>query len=185
VRRFVPFAVLALVCVIAGLAGTPAVGSLAYVRREILAGEPWRLLTTHLVHADRVHLLWNLAGLTLIAIAVGHELPARAWTLIIVTVGLVSSLGLLLLSPGTTAMAGLSAMLHALLAAGGVAALRRDRRVGSVLLFALVAKLAIERPGMWLAATRFGWEIAIDAHLYGAIAGALAGLLLARRLSNT
>src|SRR6185295_4943120 len=74
VRRFAPFLVLALACVLAAAAGPPGFGALCYVRTAVLGGELWRLLSTHLVHAGAAHLLWNLAGLALVALAVGREL---------------------------------------------------------------------------------------------------------------
>jgi rhomboid family GlyGly-CTERM serine protease len=178
VRRFIPFLVLALASGLAATAGRRGFAALCYVRAAVLHGEVWRLSTTHLVHASVAHLGWNLAGLVLVALAVGRELSAPRWAIAALASGLGASLGVLLLSPRTAAMAGLSALLHGLLAAGGVAALRRDRRAGFALLAALAAKLAAERWGLWPATAALGRATAIDAHLYGAVAGVIAGLPL-------
>ena len=43
--------------------GDHAAAVLRYERAAVLSGEAWRLLTGHLVHADRSHLLWNVLGL--------------------------------------------------------------------------------------------------------------------------
>lgn len=174
-RRYLPFLLLALACGVVGAAGPRALGALAYTRHAVLAGEIWRLLTTHLVHAGRVHLLWNLCGLALVALAVARELTPPRWALVAALAGLGCSLGVLLLVPRVVAMAGMSGLLHGLLAAGGVAALRRDRRLGVVLLTALAAKLVAEQWGIWPAGAYLGRVTALDAHLCGALAGAVAG----------
>jgi rhomboid family GlyGly-CTERM serine protease len=186
VSRHAPFFALALTCALAAAAGPAAFEALAYLRHAVLAGEAWRLLTTHLVHADGTHLAWNLGGLALVALAVARELAARQWIVVIVGAGIGGPLGVLLLSPHTAAMAGLSDLLHGLLAAGGIAALRRDRRLGVVVLLALVAKLAAEQVGVWPAGVRLGRPTATDAHLCGALAGAVVGmaLVLARAMTT-
>jgi rhomboid family GlyGly-CTERM serine protease len=185
VRRFTPFVVLAVTSVLLLLSGARVLAALLYVRREVLHGEMWRLVTAHLVHASASHLGWNLAGLTLVAFAAGRELTVREWTIAALASALGASTGVLLLSPGTVAMAGLSAVLHGLFAAGAVAAFRRDRRSGIVLLSALAVKLIAERADLWPAAAHLGRPTAIDAHLYGALAGGLAALVFVLRRTAT
>jgi len=180
VRRSAPFLALALACGLAAAAGPRGVAALAYVRASVLDGELWRLLTAHLVHAGAAHLGWNLAGLALVALAVGRELSAGRWAVAVLAVGLGASLGVLLLSPRTAAMAGLSALLHGLLATGAMSLLRRDRGAAFALLSALAAKLVAERWDWWPAAVQLGGAIAVDGHLWGALAGVVAGALLLR-----
>jgi rhomboid family GlyGly-CTERM serine protease len=179
VRRLLPFVTLAIACLLVTAGGAENLARLAYARWAVHDGDLWRLLTTHLVHASGAHLAWNLVGLAAVAAVVARELGPYRWTIAAFASGLGASLGVLLLSPRTTAMAGLSGLLHGLLAAGGAAALRRDRRTGVAILGLLVAKLAAERWGLWPATAWLGRATAIDAHLYGALAGALAGMLLA------
>jgi hypothetical protein len=75
-------------------------------------------------------------------------------------------------------MAGLSAVVHGLMAAGGVAEVRRGQRLAWLFLAALAAKLVLEQLHGSLAAGFLGGAIAVDAHLYAAVAGALVGLAL-------
>jgi rhomboid family GlyGly-CTERM serine protease len=184
VRRLLPFLALALASLLVAAAGPRALAALAYARWSVRSGEVWRLLTTHLVHAGASHLAWNLGGLAMVALLVGRQLSAARWSMVALGGACGTSLGVFLLSPRTTAMAGLSGLLHALLAAGAVAALRRDRQSGGVLLVALAGQLVAERWELWPAASSLGRATAIDAHLCGALAGALLGALLAMTREN-
>ncbi len=175
------FAVEALLAVSASVV-PGALGALAYLRAAVLRGEWWRLLTTHLVHAGVAHLAWNLAGLLLVFVAVAPLLSPRGWLAVAVVSALAASLGVLWLSPGTAAMAGLSAVLHGQLAGGACVAVRRHERLGWAVLALIAAKLVVERlaPLPWDAGLG-GAGIAVDAHLYGSLGGVAAGLALLRR----
>jgi rhomboid family GlyGly-CTERM serine protease len=154
---------------------------LAYDRSSILRGEVWRLLTTYLVHAGIGHLVWNLGGTVIVCVAVAPALRARVWLAVGLWVGLAASVGVLVLRPEVRVMAGLSALLHGLLAAGATVELRRGERLAGLLLVVLAAKVAWEQLA---GATLFGLappeRIAIHAHAYGAVAGLFAGLVLPR-----
>jgi rhomboid family GlyGly-CTERM serine protease len=158
--------------------GPPMFVWLAYQRAAILRGQLWRLLTAHLVHVGAAHLAWNLAGLALVAATLARQMDARAWAAASLAAALGSSLGVYFLRPEVRAMAGLSAVLHGLLGAGAVAAVRRGQRAGWLLLAVLAAKLASEQVlgAPTALGTALGGAIAVDAHLYGALAGGLAGL---------
>jgi rhomboid family GlyGly-CTERM serine protease len=156
--------------------------ALAYVRAAVLHGEAWRLATCHLVHAGVPHLGWNLAGLGLVALAVGPALTGWRWFLVTAASASAASLGVLWLAPQVQAMAGLSGILHGQLAGGAWATARRGERLGWALLALLAAKLLAERLGplAW-SASLLGARIAIDGHLYGALGGLAAAALLRRR----
>ena len=153
---------------------------LAYDRAAILHGQWWRLITSHLVHAQATHLLWNLAATALVTLAVAPALRAGAWLAAGLAVALGSSLGVLLLQPEVHLMAGLSGLLHGLLAAGAAAQVRQGERVGWVYLALLAAKIAWEQmagPSPALQAA-LGGRIATGAHALGAAIGLAAGLVL-------
>lgn len=164
-----------------------AVARLAWTRTAIAGGELYRLLTAHLVHATTAHLAADLAGLALVALLVGGELTAQEWWLVTLGSALGSSLAVLWLSPATLAFAGLSAVVHGLLAAGGAAACVRHRTFGLLVAGGLAGKLALERWGGSLlpVALAPGAGIAIDAHLYASLAGAAVGGGLAWRRLRT
>jgi rhomboid family GlyGly-CTERM serine protease len=156
---------------------------LAYSRQAILHGEVWRLLTGHLVHLSPLHLFWNLGGLVIAWIAFGPRLSGPRWLLAALLSGLGAGLGVLFFEPRVHLMVGLSGLLHGLMAAGAVAAIRSGEGLGWLLLGILAVKVAWEQLFGPTAATQaaLGGAIAIGAHLYGSLAGALAGLVSAAR----
>jgi rhomboid family GlyGly-CTERM serine protease len=155
--------------------------SLVFERHGVLQGEAWRLLTAHFVHAGLPHLLLNLAGLALVWLAFGSQFTGAGWVTAGAASALASATGVLLWHPDVRAMAGLSATLHGLLAAGAVAAVRSGDRLAWLLLGILAAKLAWEPlAGGSLATAALAGPVAFQSHRYGALAGALCGLALAR-----
>jgi rhomboid family GlyGly-CTERM serine protease len=175
------FAVVALLALGVTAARPRVFASLVFERHGVLQGEAWRLLTAHLVHAGPVHLLLNLAGLALVWLAFGSRLTGAGWVTTGAASALASALGVLLLHPEVRAMAGLSATLHGLLAAGSVAAIRSGDRLGWLFLAILATKLAWEPlAGGSVAPAALGGPVALQAHRYGALAGALCGLALTR-----
>jgi rhomboid family GlyGly-CTERM serine protease len=164
---------------------------LPFERAEIGGGEIWRLVTGHFVHLGWSHLLMNLLGLVLVWALVGRAWTARQWLVISLVTMLVIDVGFCLLLPELSWYVGMSGLLHGLLTAGLVpTVLQSDRRsFESLVLAVLVAvKLAYEQfagamPGSSGVA---GGTVIVDAHLYGAIGGVLAGvafyMLVRRRL---
>jgi rhomboid family GlyGly-CTERM serine protease len=177
---------LAVVAVLASLtlAGPRVVGWLRYERAAVLSGQLWRLFTSHLVHADVAHLAWNLAGAALVAWLFGREYTRLGWCLILLASTIAIDAGFLLLDPGLEWYVGLSGVLHGCMAAGVLAWLRRSRDpVAWLLLVALVAKLGWEsvRGALPFTATTLSVPVVHEAHLYGAVGGAVAALWLLRR----
>lgn len=178
ISRHVFFLGLAILALALAAAGPRALALLAYERSSILHGQVWRLLTTHVVHANTRHLLWNLAATALVWLAVAPALPARAWLVAGLAAAIGSSAGVLLLQPEVRLMAGLSGLLHGLLAAGAMADVRRGERLGGVFLGLLVVKIAWEQLAGPSPVSRaaLGGDIAVGAHACGALAGLVAGL---------
>jgi rhomboid family GlyGly-CTERM serine protease len=150
---------------------------LRYDRDALAAGQWWRLLTGHLIHLGFEHALLDEAGLALMWALFARDYSARAWLLIIGLSVIGIDAGLWLLSSTTQWYVGSSGVLHGVLAAGTCAHLRRREPDGWVLAVFLVAKLVYEQSQGALPLTA-GGAVIVDAHLYGAVAGALAALLL-------
>ena len=159
---------LTLALLIAAAAFVPAQW-LRYDRAAVLHGEVGRVWTCHLVHASLAHAALN--GLALAALAVCLRLR---WTWVLVATATATSVGILALRPDVALYVGLSGVLHGVFAAG---ALRRRRQW---LLLPLAAKLAWEQ---WQGPLTPG-PVLVDAHLYGAIAGLVAGALSRLRWST-
>lgn len=153
--------------------------------RGLTAAEPWRLLTGQLVHLGWVHLVLNLAGLTLVWLVLGPGLGTRGGLAATFASGTAVCLGLALASPGVGWYVGLSGTLHGLLAAGALAELRQRRWFAMAVLGGLGVKLAAE----WLApaggtAALIGGAVITEAHLYGALGGTAYGLWRAFRIES-
>lgn len=159
---------------------------LRYSRAAVADGEVWRLVTGHLAHLSGAHLLLNGLGTVLVAALVGHHLRPGAWGAALLWCALVIGLGLWWALPELQWYVGLSGVLHGLLIAGAIAALgdRRERLLAGVVIVVVGMKLAWEHiagamPGT---ATIAGGPVVVEAHLFGAIGGAVAGLaILIRR----
>ncbi|HEX7047497.1 MAG TPA: rhombosortase [Gammaproteobacteria bacterium] len=183
VFRTWPLWLLGFFAVVFSLLGGPSSPALRYERVAVLAGEWWRLLSGNLVHLGIAHLLLNLAGLALIGWIFGPGLRAAHWLWVLLGSGIAIGVGFLLLNPELAWYVGLSGVLHGLLLGAAVLDRGYDRRLRIVLILGVFAKLAWEQ---WAGALPFtaeaaGGPVVVDAHLYGAIGGLLAGILLALR----
>ena len=150
----------------------------------LITAQPWRIVTAAFVHWTPIHLAANLAGCAVIALlgwraSLGrHEVIAALIALPLTQLGL-------LLRPELQRYAGLSGVLHALVAIAALTLLTRggrERLVGVAILVGLAIKLALEHPlGPVLRPTPgFDFPVAPFAHLTGAVAGALAWRLTMR-----
>jgi rhomboid family GlyGly-CTERM serine protease len=173
---------LAAVLVLSWLGDESVRNALRYERTAVLDGEYWRLLTAHFVHGTAMHMLLNLAGLALVAALFARDYSLGEWLLILLVSIATIDAGFVFYEPQLRWYVGFSGALHGALAAGAVAWVRHESRylaLGLILL--VVCKLAWEQ---WRGALPFSgdMEVIVDAHLYGAIGGALAaGMLWLRR----
>lgn len=156
----------------------------AWDREALASGEWWRFATGHFVHLGWSHLALNLVGLALIAWIVGHAWDWPGWLLVTMAGILAIGGGFWVLNPALEWYVGLSGLLHALLAAGLVVGLRRRETESTVLAVLVAGKLAWEQlvgplPGSEGAS---GGAVIVDAHLYGAVGGVLAALVMWRRV---
>jgi rhomboid family GlyGly-CTERM serine protease len=178
IRRGSLVGLLAALLVLLWFTGESGRELLRYERAAVLQGEYWRLLTGHFVHGSGQHLLLNAVGLGLIAALFPREYSVRAWLLILASSIVTIDLGFVLLEPQLQWYVGLSGVLHGALAAGALGWWRHESRALALALSAvLVGKLGWEQ---WHGALPLSGDmpVVVDAHLYGAIGGALAGAVL-------
>lgn len=178
---------LSVIVVIALAAGGEAGRVALRYQRDALLNEHqyWRLLTGHLVHGSWQHTWLNLAGVAVIAGLFRGTYSTAQWCWIALASVACIDLGLLLLMPQLQWYVGLSGMLHGLLAAGTVAWWRmEDRRPAAALSATLVGKLFWEQ---WQGALPLSGDlnVIVNAHLYGAVGGLLAGMALVKRIPLT
>lgn len=168
------------------LQALPAASWLEY-RRELLAAEPWRILTGHFVHLNWPHALVNAAAWCIVARLFAPELGVRGQLTSMVAACVGIAAGLAWLHPQIAWYRGFSGVLHALFFAGASRAVldAMQARAGwrglwlpLALLVGGAVKVALEQPGD--ASTPFadwlGAPTVPQAHLLGAVIGCSVGL---------
>ena len=173
-------AVFAAVALALQAGGASARQAMQFDREMIASGQLYRLLTGHAVHLGWSHFVLNLLGLLLVWYLVGRAFRLWQWLLIVAASICVIDLGFWTLLPALSWYVGLSGLLHGLFAAGIVGFWPARRTEALIFGFALVAKLVYESfagplPGSVDAA---GGAVITEAHLFGAIGGAFAGLIM-------
>jgi rhomboid family GlyGly-CTERM serine protease len=153
--------------------------ALRYDRAAVAAGQLWRLVTAHFVHLDLRHGLLNAVALALLWALFARSWRPSAWLLIVLASMLAIAAGFWWLQPSLQWYVGASGVLHGVFAAGCIAMLREQPRVGAVACALLIVKLAWEH---WQGPLPLeDGPVITAAHLYGALGGALAGIALAAR----
>ncbi len=169
------------------LAGGEAIREgLRYERTAVAAGEVWRLLSGHFVHLGPSHFALNMAGLGLVWYLVGDAIGRYQWLAVTAISVVTIDLGLWFFNPELQWYVGLSGVLHGLLVAGLVASASRERKEAIAVAIIVAAKIAWEQfsgplPGSEASS---GGAVIVDAHLYGAIAGLLAGIVARIRVAR-
>jgi rhomboid family GlyGly-CTERM serine protease len=181
-RWRIPLLLLALVVALSCF-GDSATLALRYQRSAIAAGEWWRLISAHVVHLGWPHMLMNAAGLLLVWALFGDEFSDVDWCLLSLASALAISVSLWWLSRDVEWYVGLSGVLHAQMAAGCCARLRSRQWDGAALALFLIGKLSYEQlhGGSPLSMPLLRSAVVVDAHLYGALAGAAIAILLLAR----
>ena len=152
-----------------------------YDRHGVDAGQVWRLVTGNLDHLNPSHWLLNVMGWVLVWLLYRSLFGPWVWLALLVWSSLAVGLGLYLFDTQLIYYVGLSGSLHGLFVAGAIMEIRFGwRNGGIVLLLMLAVKLSYEQfvgslPGTTDMA---GGPVVVNAHLYGAMAGALFGSVL-------
>lgn len=165
--------------------GDSTLSVLRYDRTGIGAGQWWRLLSAHAVHADVHHFVLNALGLVLVWALFAREYRAFEWCLIVVLSALGIGLGLWQFDPQVQWYVGASGVLHAAMAVGSVKRLVERQWDRWILAVFLMGKLALEQYAQVHGSKPLSGAVPVivDAHLYGAVTGALIGAALCARLA--
>ncbi len=162
--------------------------TLRYDRAEIAAGELWRIITGHLAHLGWSHLAMNVAGLVLVTYIFAPPGKAWAWSGWMFLAAMLTSAGLYFFSPQLGFYVGLSGALHGMIVIGALRWMQHGDFMGLFVLIIVVAKIVWEQlfGAMPMSQQMAGGPVAVDAHLWGALAGLAIGLwnLIRWRLST-
>ena len=179
-KHFQPYLLLALLLACLAILPEPLQQWLSYQRTAIEHGQLWRLLSGHLLHSNVWHLAMNLAGLLLAMLLHSHYYPPRYTLINWLGCAVLISMLLYCFSPEIGLYVGLSGVLHAMLTLGAIKDIQLKQPTGALLLAGLLAKVAWEQwqgPDADLA-DLINASVAIDAHLYGVLAGLATGVFL-------
>jgi rhomboid family GlyGly-CTERM serine protease len=163
------------------LAGEPGRLLLRYDRAGLAAGEWWRLLSAHLVHLDFEHAVLNSLGLVLMWALFARDYRPGQWLLIVLAAMAAIDAGLWLRDSTIQWYVGSSGALHGVMSAGTLAHVRRRDLDAWLLAPFILVKLAYEQHlgALPFSASQAG--VVVDAHLYGALGGALVAVFLKPR----
>lgn len=168
----IPFLTLGLVVILLALHFlVPDKELLYFSQTDVQAGEYWRVVSGHLMHADADHLTWNCIGLLVLGTLIEQVSRHQWWITLLVGI---SSVSILLLSPFSQLnyYAGLSGVLNTML----LVALwhewshKRSWWLASIFL-ACVAKVVFEVCTGGSLLTNISWPPYPWAHVAGLLGG--------------
>lgn len=148
--------------------------ALALERSAVLTGEYWRLLTGNFVHFGWMHTLMNVTAFLLCSIALLDKFSIAKFSALLIWCCLVVGGGIFHLNLEYGTYAGLSGAIHGLIVAGLLLGKQHPVWIRVIALGLLAAKLVQEQsPGFTATDLQalVPVPVAVDAHLYGAIAG--------------
>ncbi|OUR76784.1 rhombosortase [Colwellia psychrerythraea] len=146
-----------------------------YQYQLISQGELWRTFTGHFFHTNGIHLLLNLAALALLWALHGHFYNLKSYSLLFITSALICSAGMFYFSPEIHQYVGLSGVLHGIFVFGAIMDIRHKDKTGYLLFVGVWLKIAHEQfyGASEQVSTLINANVAIDAHLWGAVGGLL------------
>lgn len=144
-----------------------------YQRDLIAKGELWRLLTGHFFHTNEYHLLLNLAALWMLWGLHKQYYNIYCYSLLFITLALTCSIGLYYFSPDLYRYVGLSGVLHGVFVWGAIIDIKHQDKTGYLLLLGVWLKIIYEQiyGASSDVANLIAANVAVDAHLWGAIGG--------------
>ena len=153
---------------------------LAFDREKIRQFQLWRMVTGNLLHTNFHHLLLNLSGVLLLWALHGYYFTTARYLYLVLYCSVVTAVGLMVFSPNMLWYVGLSGTLHGLFTLGAYYDVKHRLKSGWLLLIGVSIKVAYEQlagPSEDLARL-IDANVAIDAHLYGYLAGLSLIMLL-------
>jgi len=149
-------------------------------RQLVIQGDYWLLLSGNFAHLNWSHWALNMAGLAIVALFFSGYGSILQWLTVMFISALSVGSGLYWLNPQIGWYVGLSGVLHGLFIFGVINEIKAYSTSGVVLLFLIIGKLLWEifngaLPG---SEDMAGGSVVTDAHLYGAIGGAVSWVMI-------
>ena len=159
---------------------------MVFNRDAIDSGAVWQLVTANFLHSNLNHLLLNLGGIILIWALHGQYYTVVRFVLLFVVCGLAGTLLIYYSAIEFKTYHGASGALHGLLLWGAFNDVLRKYKTGWLIVLVVTLKLLweyISGPDPFISEL-IEVSVANDAHLGGAIAGALVFLFTQKKRSN-
>jgi rhomboid family GlyGly-CTERM serine protease len=180
VSRRIDLAIAALIAIsflVGGLIPEPIRELLRWSREAPPIEWLWRSWCAHWLHLDLRHALLNAAGFGLVFAWLSNALTKKGWVIVSAVAIISIDLGLWWLTAFEWYV-GSSALIHSIAAAGIAIRIADGERLAFVAAFVGLLKLAFEQLSD-TGALISGVLVATDAHIFGAVAGAICGLIFA------
>ena len=154
--------------------------ALVYQRSLINQGELWRAFSGHFFHTNGFHFLLNGAAVIMLWALHGHFYTIKSYSFVFVVSAIICAVGIHWFSLDINQYVGLSGVLHGLFIWGAIEDIKAKERTGYLLLLGILLKVAHEQfyGASEDVAALIGANVAINAHLWGAIGGIVAILML-------
>jgi rhomboid family GlyGly-CTERM serine protease len=160
--------------------------NLTYQRTAVDQGEWWRLFSAHFFHTNVFHYLLNTIAVVLLWGLHGHVYTSTSYLITFFLSGLCGSLGVHFWTLDLEQYVGLSGALHGIFVWGVVQEIKRGEKLSYLLMAGIVLKLLYEQTsdGSSSMADLINARIAVDAHLWGAFGGLLAGFIFPSKIRS-
>jgi len=154
--------------------------SLVYQRSLLNQGELWRVFSGHFFHTNGFHFLLNGAAVIMLWALHGHFYTIKTYSYVFIVSAIICAIGIHWFSLDINQYVGLSGVLHGLFIWGAIEDIKAKERTGYLLLLGILLKIAHEQfyGASEDVASLIGANVAINAHLWGAIGGVIAILML-------
>ena len=154
--------------------------ALEFRRQLILNGQLWRVLTGHWVHANTVHFVLNISAALLLYVVFFRSIKVQEWMASGVVFSALISVCLLLFMPELDWYNGLSGLLHAWVVYGSIRKIQAGHTIYWLAVVLVWLKVLFEMAGVggWFGSVLHGVNIIHEAHMMGAVIGAVTGLLM-------
>ena len=148
---------------------------LVYNRALITENQYWRLFTGHFFHTNYAHLLLNTLAIVLLWALHGQFYSTKQYALLFLISSITVSFGIYFYTPEMNEYVGLSGVLHAFFIWGALKDIEHKDKTGYLLLLGVFIKVAHEQlyGASEDVASLINANVAIDAHLWGAVSGVL------------
>ncbi len=176
-NSFLPF-LITLLALLAFFFNNTFIDTLVYQRNLIAKGEIWRLFTGHFFHTNSYHLLLNLTALWMLWGLHKHYYRINCYAMLFISSALVCSIGLYYYSTDLIRYVGLSGVLHGIFVWGAIIDIKHHDKTGYLLFLGVLLKIIYEQlyGASSEVANLIAANVAVDAHLWGAVGGLLFAL---------